>query len=115
MIPALLLLGAIGIGVVLVSFWDEIVDWLKKAIVKVQEFIRSAIIGFTVFLRKVNRFVKEISKHYSKNKQGCWQETIVTKEVNENDVPPEIRAKLEKISSASELDISSEMQLQLDH
>lgn len=116
MIPVLLLLGAaVGVGAVLATFWDEIVDWLKKTIVKVQEAIRRAIIGFTVFLKKVNHFIKEISKHYSKNEQGRWQETIVTKEVNENDVPPEIRAKLEKIPSSSELDISSEMQLKLGH
>lgn len=116
MIPALLLLGAIGVGAVLATFWDDIVNWLKKAIVKVQEAIRRAIVGFTVFLKKVNSFIKEISKHYSKNEQGRWEETVVTREVNESEVPAEILAKLEKSNSQSqELDISSEMQLKLGH
>ena len=115
MIPVLLLVGLLGVGVgaVLANFWEDIVNWLKKAIVKVQNFIRRTVIGFTIFLKKINRLIKEISKHYSKNEQGRWEETIVTREINEDEVPAEIRAKLGKASN--ELDISHEMQLQLSH
>lgn len=82
---------ATGIGL-LATFWNDMVSWLKRAVAKVKEIVGIASYGFTVFVRKIREGLKEISKHYSK-KQNKWQETIVTKEIDESEVPDEIRAK----------------------
>jgi cell shape-determining protein MreC len=114
MIPVLLLAGLfIGVGVALATFWKDIISWLKSAINKVREIVKGVVLGFTVFLKKMNGYIKEISKHYSKNEQERWEETIVTREVSESEIPPEILAKLGNLTK--EVDISSEMQLQLSH
>lgn len=117
MIPVLLIAAAavvgVGVGVVVATFWEDIVKWIKQTVKKVQEKIKQIIVGFKVFLQQAEKYIREISKHYSKNEQGRWQETIVTCEISEDKVPADILAKLNKTSE--EVDISSEMQLQLGH
>lgn len=112
MILTTLLLGAgllVG-GTLVASFWNEIVDWLKRAVVKVKQMIDMAVYGTKVFIKKMYEAIKEISKHYSQDKYGQWHETVVTREVPENQVPPEIRAMAER---DRERDITDKLELQL--
>ena len=106
-----LILGAAVIVGALAGFWNDIVDWLKRAINKVKEVIQHVVYGTKVFVKKFKEAIKEISKHYSQDEVGRWKETIVTREIPESEVPPEIRAKAAQRNE--EVDITKELELQL--
>lgn len=111
MILTTILLGATlitGVGL-LAKFWNEITDWLKRAINKVKEIIGTISYGVRVFIKKVKEGIQEISKHFHKNGTQ-WNETIVTRTISESEVPEEIRAKA---NYYSETDISNELEMQL--
>ena len=102
------LLAAAVVGV-LSAFWEDIRDFLKKAFEKVRQVVQGVIAGAKIFLKKIREAVQEISKNYSKVDKH-WEETIVTRTVHENEVPEEFR---NRISYDSELDITREMEMQL--
>lgn len=111
MIFTALLLGAgvlVGIGLVAV-FWNDIVSFLKKAVNKVKELVSGVVYGFKVFVKKISEGIKEISRHYSKVGQQ-WQETTITRNVSESEVPEEIR---NKAMYSEELDITDELEMKL--
>ncbi|QTR53891.1 hypothetical protein [Thiothrix unzii] len=110
MILTALLIGAL-IGGVVASHWKELASWVKSVVIKLEEMIQKAIIGFKVFIQKVGEKIKEISKHYSQDKQGKWSETIVTREVPESEIPADILEKANRINQ--EIDVSHELQLAL--
>lgn len=99
-----------GVGL-LATYWNNLIGWLKRALRKVAEIVRNVVYGSKVFIRKIQEGIKEISKHYSKDNLGKWQETIVTKTISESEVPKEIR---EKAESCYEYDITNELELQLN-
>lgn len=110
-LTSLLTVGAVILGVgLLATFWNDMVSWLKRAVQKVKEVIGVVSYGFTVFVRKLREGLKEISKHYSK-KQNKWQETIVTKEIDESEVPDEIKAKA---SMSRDVEITDELEMKLE-
>ena len=113
MILTSILLGAaaiVGTGII-VSYWNNILDWVKRAINKVREVIKHVVYGTKVFIKKMNEAIKEISKHYSQDELGRWKETIVSREIPASEVPPEIRAKAMQMNQ--EVDITNELELQL--
>lgn len=99
-----------GIGIV-AAFWNDLVDFLKKAVQKVQQIVAGIVYGARVFIQKLYEGVKEISRHYSKV-DGHWQETTVTKTIPESKVPKEI---LQRANGYSELDITDELEMQLEN
>lgn len=112
MILTTLLCGAAiiaGVGII-AAFWNDLVNFLKKAIHKVQQIVEGIVYGCRVFLKKLREGVKEISRHYSKVDQH-WEETTITKVIPESEVPPEI---LERANANRELDITDELELQLE-
>ncbi len=111
MIPLLALGGLLLGGVVIATFWKEIVGWIQRAAAKVRERIGHIVYGVKIFVKKMSEAVKEISRHYSKSEAGQWNETIVTREVPESKIPKDI-SQLAKRSSG-EVDISNELELQL--
>lgn len=100
----------VGAGVV-VAYWNNILDWVKRAIKKVKEVVKQVVYGTKIFIKKMKEAVKEISKHYSQDELGRWKETIVSKEIPASEVPPEIRAKAMYMNQ--EVDITNELELQL--
>jgi gas vesicle protein len=110
MILLALLIGAVG--VLVVSFWQDIKSWLGRVLTKVVEIAKQAVVGFKVFLKKINETIQQISKMYSRDAKGVWSEHISTTQISENDVPAEIRAKVK--NNKSEIDISNELTLQLE-
>lgn len=113
MILTTLLWGAAiiaGVGIV-AAFWNDFVNFLKKAAERVQQLVGGVVYGFRVFVQKLQEGVKEISRHYSKVEQH-WEETTVTRRVSESEVPPEILARA---NANMELDITEEMEMQLTH
>lgn len=104
-----LLLGAAVVGIV-AAFWKDLVNFLRKAVQKVQQIISGIVYGCRVFVKKIHEGVKEISRHYSRVDQH-WEETTVTRVVSESEVPSEI---LERARANEELDITDELEMQLE-
>lgn len=112
MIGLIFLAGAIiaGVGVV-ANFWKDIKDWLQRAAKKVEEIIRGVVHGVKIFAKKTREAFEEISRHYSKDKQGQWEETTVTRKISANEVPDDILAMAG--ASEREVDITEKLELQL--
>lgn len=112
MILTAILLGAATLvgGGLLVSFWNSLIDWLKRAVRKVSTIISGTIYGTKVFVKKVGSMIQEISKHYSKKTNKQWVEHITTREVPPSQVPQEI---LNKAKIVIETDITSQLQMEL--
>lgn len=102
------LIGAAAVGI-LATFWKDFINFVNKALEKVQQLVAGTVYGFKVFVEKMKEGVKEISRHYSKVDQH-WEETTVTRTISESEVPPEILARA---NVGIELDITDEMEMQL--
>ena len=109
MILTTLILGAALVGIV-AAFWRDLVNFLQKAVRKVQQLVAGIVYGCRVFIRKLREGVKEISRHYSKV-DNHWEETTVTRVVSESEVPAEI---LERAKAQGEIDITDEAAMQLE-
>lgn len=105
---AILALGA-GIGL-LAMFWQEICNFLKRAMDKVKQIVAGIVMGSKIFVKKMWDGVQEIVKTYSYDRtKNKWKETIATRTVSESEVPSDIRALL----GSSEVDITNQLQMQL--
>ncbi len=117
MIPLVLLIGgalaATAAAAVVVTFWDEIKQYLKKALQKVTRIVKTAIVGVAVYAQTGSYLegIKVAYKFYSKDQKDRWQETVATAIVSDNEVPYSIREKLER--SNEPIDISKEFELTL--
>lgn len=113
MILSVLITGAAIIaGTTLIAkYWNNIIDWLKRAITKVQSLIKGIVYGTKVFIQKTKEGIKEISKHYSQDENGRWKETLVSREIPASEVPEEILKKAKYMNEM--LDITDELELQL--
>lgn len=100
---------AVGVGL-LAKFWDSITLWLQRAAKAVKNAISGVVYGCTVFVRKLREGLKEISKHYSK-KGTKWEETTVTRQISESEVPEEIR---NRASYSQDTDITDECNEQME-
>ena len=109
MILTALILGAALIGIA-AAFWKDLVNFLQKAIHKVQQIVAGIVYGCRVLVKKIREGVKEISRHYSKV-ENHWEETTITKIVPESEVPTEI---LERARAYEEVDITEELEMQLE-
>jgi hypothetical protein len=95
-----LALGAIGAGVILTSYWKELISWIQRTIEKIekiQQVIEGVLVlaGAKTFIVLMQDGVKNIVKYYLKNKiTNEYEERVTKKKVNEKDVPEELRAKL---------------------
>lgn len=119
MIP-LLAVAAIGLlaGVALTAFWSEIKNFIQASVEKIKTvIIPSAIVGFRTYLETgsvaagLYSAYKGIQKFYTRNTQGQWQETLVTRTIPDNEVPAEIRNKLKH--SHTPVDITDDVQREL--
>lgn len=104
-------LAASIVGVV-ATFWNDIIDFLKKGIDKVRQIVDGIVYGSKVFVKKIYEGIQEISRHYSMV-DDRWQETTVTKTVPPSEVPADIlrRAEMQK----KEMDITDELELSIEH
>ncbi len=114
MIPILWILGgavlAAGVVGLVATFWNDILDFLRRAVQKVKAVVQGVLHGSKIFLKKMREAVQEISRHYSKV-GNRWQETIVTRTVSESEIPEEI---LQKARLNQEYDITDELEMQLE-
>lgn len=116
----MILIGLIIGAVVafMVTFWREITEWLQACIKAIKEKNWNAVLyGTKVFLKKVGRKFKRIAEHFSKiNDSDKWKKTttIHEEEVEEYDVPEDIRMKAAR-ETGDTVDISDKYEQVLTH
>ncbi len=103
---ATLLVGASALA----TFWNNIINWLKRVYKKLETVIKGVLHGSRIFMKKMGEAVKEISKNYSKVGTK-WQETIVDKNIALNEVPDEYLNKMSV--NNREYEFSDELEMQL--
>ena len=115
MIPLIWLVGVAIVGaagVALAVYWKDIVAWLSRVYDKLPDSVKQNLQGATAFVHKLSGVIKNIMNYYSYNeKTQKWTETIVSKEVNENDIPKHIR---EKMAKTAKVDITDELEEKLE-
>ncbi len=102
-IPVILAALAIGGAVVVVAFWDEIVDWLNDFIPKVEKAFRDIAHGAQVLGEKINSKIVEIKHKLFFKENNKWMEKSTIRQIDESAVPPHIREKIMKQSKAADL------------
>ena len=112
MIATALILGAtLLVGATLIAkYWNRVIDIMKKAIQKIQIMIAGTVMGSTVFIRKLGDMFQNRTKHYSKSYMGKWEETIVSYEQTEEEIPEEYRVC---VHDNHEYDLTMQLELQL--
>lgn len=112
-IATLLILSAVVCEIV--SFWDEIISGVQKAIEAVKKMVRGIVYGTKVFVKKVKGVVRRISRHYSyEEDKDQWFMTTREESIVHDDVPEEI-AQSSEYRKGNEVDISDELKLELNN
>jgi hypothetical protein len=100
----------------LLPFWNDIVNWLRKAANKIKEVLGVTVEGTRTFIVKTKEGFKNKSKYYNKNKlTNEWEETTYTKQVSESEIPPEILAKVRTQEIGIDVSTTEELRLALDN
>ena len=112
MIPLLLGLGALVGGVLVVANWQEVENWLKEFLPKLQNTLKD--IGVVDYAAKlfssvegnVMRLVHRL--YYKEN--GKWVEKTTVREIDESEVPEWAKEGL----SAKEKDVTARYEKELE-
>ncbi|MBR5914007.1 MAG: hypothetical protein IKZ58_06565 [Selenomonadaceae bacterium] len=112
MIPILIGAGVLVGGYLVVNHWDEITNWLKDFMPKVQETLKSS--GITEYAAKLfssvtNGALTLVHRLYYKE-NGKWIEKTTTREIEESQVPEWAKAGL----STKETDVTERYQKELE-
>ena len=104
--------GLIG-GVLLVAFWDEIVNWLKDLIPKIQQAFQAIAHAAAAFIEKVEKTLAAIRHKLYYKENGQWIEETTTRKIEVSEVPERIRRKLgygeEEITEEVEAELGMEL------
>lgn len=118
MLPVLLGLGALIGGVLIVHYWDQIVDWLhdfipklKRAWESVRTHLPHAAAMFGDMVVKGFETVARIMHKLYYKENGKWYEQTTTRELPEEEVPDFIREKIEYGEANITPEIESELGL----
>ena len=123
MIGTVLLIGGLlaAGGALLAAFWDELVDFIKRAVRALKALINTAVKYTKVFLKKIGRTVVQIvrcyyRKHYKilgLEVPSPWMTAKTeTRNIDISEVPDDIRKRVEKRENA-EVDITKDLEMQL--
>lgn len=106
---------AIGAAIYLLhKYWQNIVNWIKKAVEKIKEVLNVVVEGARTFICRTRDGLVNKSIQYNKNeKTKEFEETVFTRNVNESEVPPEILAKLRNISMDTYVETTEELEMAL--
>lgn len=108
----------IGLGALIIAalapFWKKLVEWIKKAVDKIKQALGLVVEGTRTFIMKTREGLKQRSKYYNKNKlTNEWEENVLTKAVDESEVPADILAKAKRANLDEEVSTTEELKLQL--
>lgn len=99
----------------LILFWQNIIEWIKKAVNKIKQVLGLEPDGTKTFISKTVDGFKNKSKYYYKNKVTReWEEVVYTKEVEEDEIPPDIRAKVNSKPIGSEISTTDDLKMALE-
>ncbi len=102
-----------GIVLFIAFFWKEIKAFLEKAFkLFMEKAIPSAYAGLITYLEKgsvVSGIYIAVQKFLEKEPDGNWKETIYEREISAEELPENIRKKMECAYVGEEVDITSEM------
>lgn len=99
--------------------WSRLITQLQRVMEKFAEKMleilpNSVLRGSTVWIRRLTDKVQKLTKNYTQNKiTQQWEETVVTENITEDDIPEEIKNKYGV--EIGEFEISQELELQLDY
>ncbi|MCI7124764.1 MAG: hypothetical protein MR935_00965 [Agathobaculum sp.] len=99
--------------------WSRLITQLQRVMEKFAEKMleilpNSVLMGSTVWIRRLTDKVQKLTKNYTQNKiTQQWEETVVTENITEDDIPEEIKNKYGV--EIGEFEISQELELQLDY
>ncbi len=117
MIPALLAALAVG-GILVVAFWDDIVNWLKKLVREIKAMfsriskkIAHAVAGF---IQRVENGLAAIRHKLYYKEQGQWVEETTTRKIKESEVPARIRRLISEQEEEITDELEDELQLSLN-
>lgn len=106
------LIGTIIGTFLVVSFWDEIVDWLKDCFSIIRERLsqlkKKVENAMTILADKVREGIAMIKHMLYYKEQGKWYEEVTRREINESELPPQVRARIAKQRDAVIDDIAEE-------
>ncbi len=91
-------------------FWLDLTSSIEKAGKMVSDAGHGSVYGCKVSLMNGDSGVKIITRYFSKS-EGSWEETTVSKVIPKSNVPP---AFLERMTTGEELDITDELEMQLE-
>jgi len=113
-IAVILLLSAAFIAG-LALFWQNILEWIKKAVNKIKSVMGLEPEGTRTFITRTIEGFQNKSKYYYVNKLTHeYEEVVYTKKVNESDVPPNILAKVRKQAMDMEIPTTEELRLAIN-
>ena len=120
MIPFIIAGALIAGAIALTLFWKEIKSFIQASWAKIQQIIvPSLIAGFKPYVT-TNSLTASlgygvlvgVQKFYSKTERNQWKETVITREIPPDELPKDIRMKLER-SGGKEVDITNEVSREL--
>ena len=117
MIPALLAALAIG-GILVVAFWDDIVDWMKKLVNGLRQMFselkKKVAHAAGAFIQRVENKLAAIRHKLYYQEQGEWIEETTTRKIKESEIPPNIRRKIRNSETEVTDEVEDELQLSLN-
>ena len=91
------------------KFWNKVLDFMQKGLKKLKTFVQHPIQGARAFIKKVGRVFQHITKYYNQDEKNEWYENTVISEINEEEVPEEIKQKNQEIDD--EFETTEELKL----
>lgn len=98
--------------------WSKMIVRLQYVMQKFSEKMieilpNSVLRGSTVWIRRLTDRIQKLTKNYTQNKYTKqWEETVVTENITEADIPEEITQKYG--TTIGEFEISQELEMQLE-
>lgn len=103
---------AAAISVALTVFWQAVRSFVLAAAEKIKQVLMGAAAeAVSLFVRRSVDGLKELSYNYI-NQGGRYLEKIVTKKINESDLPSDIKSRID-ISNGNEVDITNDFEREL--
>jgi hypothetical protein len=90
------------------GFFKSVFNALKKIADSIAQLLPGSVVaGIKAITARIDGVIKRISRTYAENQvTGEWEETDFEKDINENEVPDWIKAKL---ASSEEVDTTQEL------
>ncbi len=110
----MLLISAItaAVSMALTAFWAALRSFVLAAVAKLKTILAGAAAeAVNLFVRKSVEGVKELAYNYI-NQGGHYLEKIVTKKIEESDLPNDIKSRVTN-SYGNEVDITSDFEREL--